>query len=123
MAKTVDCAGEPDVPEVPVTVPVIDQELVIHVFSPLEGPQAETAHQQLRRLWSACRGQLGMTEPIPGIVAPALPPETDAALRRDGAAPAKQRPDAAGQAVLRRVDDVMNLSVALAQPAPEGLRR
>jgi predicted nucleotide-binding protein len=119
MAKTVDCAGEPDAPEVPVTVPVIDQELVIHVFSPLEGPQAETAHQQLRRLWSACRGQLGMTEPIPGIVAPALPPETDAALRPDGVAAAQQSPDATRQAVLRRVDDVMNLSVALAQPAPQ----
>jgi predicted nucleotide-binding protein len=104
---------------VPVTVPVIDQELVIHVFSPLDGPQAETAHQQLRRLWSACRGQLGMTEPIPGIVAPALPPEADAALRPDGVAAAQQSPDATRQAVLRRVDDVMNLSVALAQSAPQ----
>lgn len=123
MAKTVDCAGEPDVPEVPVTVPVIDQELVIHVFSPLEGPQAETAYQQLRRLWSACRGQLGMTEPIAGILAPALPPETAVALRPDGVAAAQESPDANRQAVLRRVHDVMNLSVALVQPAQKGLRR
>jgi hypothetical protein len=105
------------------TVPFIDQELVIHVFSPLDGPLAETAYEQVRRLWSACRSQLGMTEAIPGIAAATLPPETHAALRADGVAAVQERPDASRQAVLRRVHDVVNLSVALAQPKSEGLRR
>jgi hypothetical protein len=42
------------------TAPVVDQELVIHLFFPLEGPRAEAAYRQVRRLWSACRSQLGM---------------------------------------------------------------
>jgi len=106
-----------------VTVPVVDQELVVHVFSPLDGPLAVTAYEQVRRLWSACRSQLGMTEPIPGIAASTLPPETPAALRADGVAAVQERPDASRQAVLRRVHDVVNLSVALAQPRSQGLRR
>jgi predicted nucleotide-binding protein len=106
-----------------VTVPVVDQELVIHVFSPLEGPLAVTAYEQVRRLWSACRGQLGMTGPIPGAVPSTAPPATHAALRADGVAAVQERPDASRQAVLRRVHDVVNLSVALAQPKPEGSGR
>jgi len=105
------------------TDPVLDQELVIHVFFPFDGPQAETAYQQLTRLWSACRARLGMTEPIPGILAPARPPETRAALLEDGVAATQQSPDASRQAVLRRVHDILNLSVALAQPVPEDLLR
>jgi predicted nucleotide-binding protein len=71
----------------------------------------------------ACRSQLGMTEAIPGIAAATLPPETPAALRPDQVAAAQERPDATRQAVLRRVHDVVNLSVALAQPKLAGLRR
>jgi Predicted nucleotide-binding protein containing TIR-like domain len=103
--------------------PIIDQELVVHVFSPLDGPQADLAGRELRRLWSTCRGQLGMTEPIPGMAAPALLPDTDLARRPDGVAAAQESPDVSRQAVLRRVHDVMNLSVVLAQPTADRLRR
>ena len=93
------------------------------MFSPLDGPPAATAYQQVRRLWTACRSQLGMTEAIPGIAAATLPPETHAALRPDRVAAAQERSEPAGKPVLRRVHDVVNLSVALAQPKSEGLRR
>jgi predicted nucleotide-binding protein len=63
-----------------------------------------------------------MTGPIPGIPAPALLPETGD-LARDGIVAAQESPDLSRQAVLRRVHDVLNLSVLLAQPLPEGLRR
>jgi predicted nucleotide-binding protein len=106
-----------------VTVPVIDQELVIHVFSPVEGPHAAVAYQQVSRLWSACRDQLGMTEPIPGVPAAASPPGTLAALTADEVVAAQESRDASRQAVLYRVHDVLVLSAALAQPLPGGLRR
>lgn len=105
------------------TVPVIDQELVVHAFFPLDGPQREAAYRQVTRLWSACRTRLGTTEPIPGIPAAAYLPDTRPALTADGVVAAQQSPDATRQAVLRRVHDVLNLSVALAQPVPEGDRR
>ena len=105
------------------TAPVVDQELVIHVFFPLDGPCAQAAYQQVRRLWSACRSQLGMTEPVPGIPAPPLPPESGALPPGDGIVAAQESPDTSRQAVLRRVHDVLNLSVALAQPLPDGHRR
>jgi predicted nucleotide-binding protein len=109
--------------KVAVTTPVIDQELVVHVFSPLDGPAAATAYQQVTQLWSACRSRLGMTEPIPGVLASAVPPENHLALPPDGVLAAQESPNASRQAVLRRVHDVVILSVALAQPLPGGLRR
>jgi predicted nucleotide-binding protein len=105
-----------------VAAPVVGQELVVHVFSPLDGPQAETAYQQVMRLWSACRGQLGMTEPIRGVPAGTLPPPAPAGLPAGGVAAAQESADACRQAVLRRVHDVLNLSAGLTQPARSGRR-
>ena len=105
------------------TAHVADQELVIHVFFPLAGPSAATAYQQMKQLWSACSGQLGMTGPIPGVPAPVLPPPTSADLPGDGLVAAQESPDLSRQAVVRRVHDVLNLSVLLAQPLPLGQRR
>lgn len=104
------------------TAPVIDQELVIHVFSPLGGPSAQTAYQQVRRLWSACR-HLGMTEPIPGALASTVPPESLLALRADGVLAAQESPNASRQAIVHRLHDVVILSAALAQPLPDRVRR
>lgn len=105
------------------TVPVINQELVIHVFSPLDGPPAVTAYRQVTRLWSACRSRLGMTGPIPGVLASTVPPESHLVLPADEVVAAHENPGASRQGVLRRVHDVAVLSVALAQPLPGGLRR
>jgi predicted nucleotide-binding protein len=97
------------------SVEVVDQELVIHVFFPLDGPHTAPGDQQVRKLWTACQ-RLGMTESIPGIAAPALPPNSHAVPRAGVISAAQKGPDGSRQAVLRRVHDVLNLSVALAQP-------
>src|SRR5579863_99577 len=101
------------------TPPVVDQEFVVHLFSPLDGPDAERAYGQVQRLWTACREMLGMTEPIAGLRAPILPPLARTDLPTDGVAGAQENPAADRQSVLRRTHDVLNLSVALAQPLPE----
>jgi predicted nucleotide-binding protein len=97
-------------------VEVVDQELVIHVFFPRDGPHAATGYQQVRKLWTACQ-RLGMTESIPGIAAPPLLPNSHAFPRADVIGAAQKGHDGSRrQAVLRRVHEVLNLSVALAQP-------
>jgi predicted nucleotide-binding protein len=105
------------------TPPVVDQDFVVHLFAPLDGPMAAQAYQQVRQLWVACREQLEMTEPITGIRAYELLPESaDALPAADGLVAAQENLAGVRQTVLRRIRDVLNLSVALAQPAPEGLR-
>ncbi|HUY46731.1 MAG TPA: CATRA conflict system CASPASE/TPR repeat-associated protein [Streptosporangiaceae bacterium] len=101
--------------------PVVDQEFVAHFYAPLDGPQADEAYRQVQRMWEGCRRQLGMTEPIAGLQVPLLAPETRKALPADGVAAAQESPTTDRQSVLRRMHDVLNLSVALAQPMPEGL--
>jgi predicted nucleotide-binding protein len=104
------------------TPPVVDQEFVAHFFAPMDGPRADEAYRQVRRMWEACRRQLGMTEPIPRLPAPVLAPERLPRLPADGVVAAQESPASNRQSVLRLVHDVLNLSVALAQPAPEGRR-
>src|SRR5215472_4063228 len=100
--------------------PVTDQEFVVHSFAPLEGPAAAEAYRQVQRAWAACREVLGMTEPVPGLGVPVVPPATPAELPEDGVAACQQSPSTDRQSVLRRIHDVLNLSVGLAQPVPEG---
>jgi predicted nucleotide-binding protein len=104
------------------THPIVDQEFVAHFFAPMDGPQADEAYRQVRRMWEACRRQLGMTEPIPQLLAPVLAPERLPRLPADGVVAAQESPASNRQSILRLVHDVLNLSVALAQPAPEGRR-
>jgi predicted nucleotide-binding protein len=103
-------------------LPVADQEFVVHLYAPLDGPLAEEAYRQVRRLWTACHEALGMTHPVTGLRVPALPPGTLAELPPGGVIAVQETPDGNRQSVLRREHDVLNLSVALAQPRPEGLR-
>ncbi|WFE60843.1 CATRA conflict system CASPASE/TPR repeat-associated protein [Micromonospora sp. WMMD712] len=97
--------------------PVVEQQLVVHRFLPVDGPQAEAAGEELRELWSACRRSFGMTAPIPGTHLPAHLPEALAAGRggpEEAALAAQELPDSGYQAILRRCHDVLGLSVALA---------
>ena len=103
-------------------LPSLDVELVIHCFAPGEGPAADEAYEQLRRVWAACREQMGMTEPIAGLPVLAVLPETRDELPGGEVIAAAESPLLAQQAVLRRVSDVLNLSVLLARPAPEARR-
>jgi predicted nucleotide-binding protein len=102
------------------TPPVIDQEFIVHLFAPLDGPQAPLARTQVQRIWAACRDQLGMSgHGIAGLPGPDLP--TAEAIGRsatDSVLAFLQDPAGVRQAVLRRSHDVLNLSVAMAQPAP-----
>jgi predicted nucleotide-binding protein len=108
--------------------PVVDQEFVVHLFAPLDGPQAQQASRQLQQAWLACREQLGMTQQIAGrpdaaagLPDPTVaPPEATGVPAADKVLAVQQSPGAIRQAVMRQVHDVANLSVAFAQPAPEG---
>lgn len=101
---------------------VVDQEFIVHLFAPLDGPQSAQAYEQVRQIWTACRDQLGMAgRDIAGLPSAALP--TPAAIGRsasDGVLAFQEGSAGIRQAVLRRSHDVLNLSVVLAQPAPEG---
>jgi hypothetical protein len=93
-----------------VTRSLAEQEFVAHLFAPLDGPQADAASAQLVAVWEGCRAQLGMTRPIPGT--DELPEGTVAGL---------EDPSTGCQVVLRRVHDVLNLSVALLAPQRGGI--
>lgn len=103
-----------------ITTPVVDQEFVVHLFAPLRGPDAAGTYRDIRLLWLRCGRQLGITSDVSGFSPGELPP-TPAELASDFVA-VRESPAADRYCVLRRLDDLINISVALAQPAPEGLR-
>ncbi|HEX4094109.1 MAG TPA: CATRA conflict system CASPASE/TPR repeat-associated protein [Trebonia sp.] len=102
----------------------VDQQLIVHLFAPGEGPRAAASYAALRDLWLACRQLFLMREPIAGIGLPDQLPATyrelagSARYRADeeAALAAQERPDADCQAILRRHRNVLNLSVVLAAP-------
>ncbi|UXY27240.1 CATRA conflict system CASPASE/TPR repeat-associated protein [Streptomyces sp. HUAS TT20] len=101
----------------------IDQELVVHLYTALDGPYAPQGYEQIRRIWERCRDELGMDQPIAGTGLPtALPPDPRTLVPGRPAA-AQELPTADFQAVVRREHDVVNLSVALAAPLGSASRR
>lgn len=99
-----------------VTYPtLIDQELVVHVFAPTDGPNAVRAEGEIRQIWQRCHDVLGMTAPIANTHLPSLLPRQ---LDRSGEPVAAcEHPEGEYQAIMRRVQDVMNISVVLAGPS------
>ncbi|MFI5958418.1 CATRA conflict system CASPASE/TPR repeat-associated protein [Cryptosporangium sp. NPDC051539] len=100
---------------------VVDQQLVIHAFAPLAGPDAAVGYDEIRQVWRRCRDLLGVTEPVvlpSGDPVPVRLPPADRLTAGNGLVCAQQRPDALHQAVVRIVDDWVNLSIVLA--ADEG---
>ncbi len=98
------------------------RELVVHLFAPLDGPDAAAAADHLAQVWRRCQRGLGISHEVIGLGLPAALP--------DGwFAPGPGHPDHVAlaacarrgtgvfQAILRRHHDVANLSVVLA-PAP-----
>jgi predicted nucleotide-binding protein len=104
------------------TPPVVDQEFVVHLFAPLDGPHAQEAYRQIEHVWVACREQLGMSQQIAGLPASLPHPEALSGPMAHRLLAIQESQVGIRQAVLRHVHDVLNLSVALAQPAPEGRR-
>lgn len=91
------------------------EELVAEVSVALGAPDAERGYDQLRAIWNACRGRLGMTEPIDGVSGHEIP--LDAAGLGSGPilAGAQNRWSAPGevrQVIVRRSEDVLVLSAA-----------
>jgi hypothetical protein len=93
-------------------VPLTDCELAVHVFAPATGPASVAAYDHLVKLWSRCRSELGMSDPITDARAPTEPmPDPGSA---SGLLAAAQRPgDDVFQAILRGGDGVLTLSVIL----------
>ncbi|WP_108999157.1 CATRA conflict system CASPASE/TPR repeat-associated protein [Streptomyces rishiriensis] len=103
----------------------IDQELIVHLYTALDGSQAVQGYEQIRRIWERCRDELGMDQPIADTGLPATLPSDPKSLVPGRPAAAQEHPTADFQAVVRREHDVVNLSVALAAPpgaASRGLR-
>jgi predicted nucleotide-binding protein len=100
----------------------VDQEFIVHLFAPLDGPQAARAYEQVRCIWAACRDQFGMSgrdaAGLPGAALPSL--QAIGNSGRDSVLAFQEGAAGIRQAVLRRSHDVLNLSVALAQPVSEG---
>ncbi|WP_405725091.1 BN6_48550 family protein [Streptomyces sp. NBC_00028] len=103
--------------------PLADQELVVHVFAPTDGPHAKSAYRQIRDVWDRCRDGLGMIDEVPDTgLATALP--LDAGMLAPGRAAAAIQDRAADyQAVVRREHDVVNLSMVFAAPLDTPSRR
>ncbi|MFC4055077.1 CATRA conflict system CASPASE/TPR repeat-associated protein [Actinomadura syzygii] len=101
---------------------VLDQQFVVHLYAPTDGPGSGAAYRALTGIWRGCRLLLHMTEPVPGTGLPHVLPGDPGALPQDGetAVAAQERPGADCQAVLRRHHDLLNLSVALAPSEAHG---
>ncbi|GAA1645415.1 CATRA conflict system CASPASE/TPR repeat-associated protein [Actinoplanes couchii] len=99
-----------------------EQEFIAHLFAPADGPHAGTARGQLAGIWSRCRTELRMTEPIRGVPAVDLPGQWPGTGPFQVVA-AQQDLGSDRQAILRRSHDVLNLSVVFAWPIGAGRER
>ncbi|GAA0407982.1 hypothetical protein Acor_80890 [Acrocarpospora corrugata] len=99
---------------------VVDQQMVVHLYAPTDGPYATRAYRALSEIWLGCRQVFGMRDDVPGVGLPeVLPSEWRAAFDQakigsEAPIALQERRGADCQAVLRVHHDVLNLSVALA---------
>ncbi len=95
----------------------------MHVFAPVGGEHAAEMYDYLRRLWDACGDQFGMWHPMDRLSLPRQPPERHRPVTAQVEEPIAARRHAGPgvfQGLLRRVHDVLCLSVMLAPP-PESV--
>ncbi|EIV94947.1 CATRA conflict system CASPASE/TPR repeat-associated protein [Frankia sp. QA3] len=95
----------------------------MHVFAPVGGEHAAEAYDYLRRVWDACGDQFGMWHPMDTLGLPRQPPERHRPVAAQVEEPIAARRHAGPgvfQGLLRRVHDVLCLSVVLAPP-PESM--
>ncbi|CAM4438704.1 CATRA conflict system CASPASE/TPR repeat-associated protein [Nocardia ninae] len=100
-----------------------DQELVVHVFAPLDGPWAEAAEQQLRAIWTRSSEQLGIDRSVGAFGLPSWLPE--GRLHSGTGAPLAVAEDRTGdyQMIARRDHDILNFSLVFAAPLDTEGRR
>jgi hypothetical protein len=94
---------------------LLDEELVIHAFALLEGPDRVRARAEFTELWSRSRSLLDLTEPITRA---GLAAELPADLNGEKFAALAATENRAGdvQLIARRWDDVLHLSLLFAAP-------
>ncbi|MFJ6673276.1 CATRA conflict system CASPASE/TPR repeat-associated protein [Actinosynnema sp. NPDC091369] len=96
-----------------------EQELIVHAFAPLGGRRAGRAFEQVRSIWQRCRDLLGVTHDIAGTALPTEPP-TAVGPGLDEPLAAAQNEAVDIQLLLRRHQDVLNLSLVFAAPVDAG---
>ncbi|WP_431917801.1 CATRA conflict system CASPASE/TPR repeat-associated protein [Nonomuraea jabiensis] len=99
-----------------------DQELVVHLFAPVEGPLAAEAYEQVREIWSRCRERLGITVPIPSTGLLSTLPDALSLDGPDRALAAAEDPRVDYQVIARQIHDVLSVSMVFATPL-EAARR
>ncbi|GAB1817682.1 CATRA conflict system CASPASE/TPR repeat-associated protein [Herbidospora sp. RD11066] len=102
---------------------LVDQELVVHLYAPADGPLAADALTHLGEVWARCRDLLGMTVPIAGIGLPAVFPQVLPLRAGETPFAAQEHPTADFQMIARRLHDVINVSVVFAAPPEASTRR
>jgi len=102
---------------------LVDQELVIHLFAPLDGPNAVRAYSEISEIWHRCYEWLGMTEPVPNTGLRRMLPAQIAELPPNQAVAALEDPAADYQMIARREHDVFNVSLVFASPLDTPSRR
>jgi glycosyltransferase involved in cell wall biosynthesis len=95
------------------TEPLTGHEVVIHVYAPMDGPDADRAYDLVRRMWLRCREVLGTTEAIAASRLPAdFPPDIPSAKLFGSLLVAAQEDSGRRtQAIIRREHDVLGLSI------------
>ncbi|MFI9503369.1 CATRA conflict system CASPASE/TPR repeat-associated protein [Nocardia sp. NPDC052566] len=101
----------------------IDQELVVHMFLPLDGPRADTAWAQAQGVWTQARGQLRVTEIVPAAGAREVLPDNRIPVGRDRVVACAQNRGADFQIIARRFHDILNLSLVFGAPLDRVGRR
>jgi hypothetical protein len=102
---------------------LVDQELIIHAFAPIEGPHAATAYEQIREIWNRCHHRLGTTGPIPHTGLPTELPLDPHRTLSNRALAAQEDRTADYQVIARREHDVINFSMVFAAPLDTQSRR
>ncbi|MFL6117866.1 MAG: CATRA conflict system CASPASE/TPR repeat-associated protein [Catenulispora sp.] len=92
-------------------------ELVVHLFCALDGPIAEDGYEQLRQLWSACARTFGPVTPMAGGAVLPLLPDSVTTVPSTPVLAAQRGAVSGFQAILRRENELLNLSVGLSPPA------
>ncbi|WP_405814421.1 BN6_48550 family protein [Streptomyces sp. NBC_01390] len=95
--------------------PLLDPELILHVFAQAEGPEAADARHRLAEIWAACREQLGMDQLVPGTGLPnVLPEQLREQIAGTPVAAAQSPGNKVFQMVLHRHYGMYTLSLVLA---------
>ncbi|PVD01657.1 hypothetical protein DBP19_01515 [Streptomyces sp. CS090A] len=99
-----------------------DQELVVHIAAPLDGPHAVQVRADIGRLWARCRRRLGIGDPIPHAGLPTgLPPGPFVpvpSVAEQGIAAAQDR-EGDFQLIARRLHNVLCVSLVFFTPPPD----